>query len=234
MSPVTMGNQAVGVHAILDLVFLIDGSGSMQNLLDAVKNNALTLYPKIVDALAKKKRIIDTARVKVAVFGDIYVDNSWYVESDFFSLQNDAESFRAFVEGVRAMGGGDEPESGLEALHNVLHSEWNNDPNYIKGRQIIILMTDASAHSLEDPQRSKDPLYPAGMPKNLAELFSEWVNDDVIKQSAKRLAIFAPNVSPWIEISQDWEEASISFCEPGKGMTEEVLEPVIKYIAGSF
>ncbi len=226
--------QRVGIGTTLDLVFLIDGTGSMQNLLDAIKNNALTLHNRITEALATKQRTVEVIRVKVAVFRDIYVDTDWFVESDFFTLPDEAESFRSFVGSIKATGGGDAPESGLEALHNALHSEWNNDPNYEKKRQIIMLMTDTSAHSLEDPQRDKDPLYPQGMPKNMSELYSEWADEGIIGQHAKRLAIFAPNVFPWNDMQSDWDWINLIVCAAGEGMTEEVMEPVIAYIKGSF
>ena len=217
----------------LDVVFVIDGTGSMQNLLDAVKSNALTLHSRIMTALGTKQRTVLTTRVKVIIYRDVYVDSESLVESDFFTLPEQGEQFRSFVESVRAIGGGDEPESGLEALHTAIHSDWNQDPRAVRRRQIIILMTDASAHALDDPQRAVDPMYPKGMPATLLDLYEEWLEEDYINGQGKRLALFSPNKDPWPIISSQWDKVTFQPCAAGNGISAEKLNDVIDFIAGS-
>lgn len=225
-----------GLKTVVDLIFLIDGTGSMQNALDAVKARALTMYKDIIYALKDKKRIVNTMRVKVVIFRDLYVDSVAYEESDYFILsdKDDDESaaFRDYVSGIRACGGGDEPEHALEALHRVLKLNYTQPRQGMKARHIIVLMTDASAHPLDDPQRSLPEyrdIYPGDMPKTMPELNAEW---EMMDDRARRLIIFAPNAYPWPKLST-WSSASHEVSEAGKGISEAVFEKVIATISGS-
>lgn len=225
-----------GLKTVVDLVFLIDGTGSMQNALDAVKARALTLYKDIIYALKDKKRIVSTMRVKVVIFRDLYVDSVAYEESDYFILsdKDDDESaaFRDYVSGIRACGGGDEPEHALEALHRALKLNYTQPRQGMKARHIIVLMTDASAHPLDDPQRSLPEyrdIYPGDMPKTMPELNAEW---EMMDDRARRLIIFAPNAYPWPKMGT-WSGASHEVSEAGKGISETVFEKVIATISGS-
>ena len=85
-SVMTASGVKDGLKTVVDLVFVIDGTGSMQNALDAVKARALTLYRDIISGLAIKNRKVYKMRVKVIVFRDLYVDANAYEESDFFVL----------------------------------------------------------------------------------------------------------------------------------------------------
>lgn len=225
-----------GEKTVVDLVFLIDGTGSMQNALDAVKMRAMSLYKDIIKGLANKKRVVSKMRVKVIVFRDLYVDANAYEESDYFILseEDDDESaaFKAYISDIRATGGGDEPEHGLEALHRAMKLDFTPRLQGLKARHIIVLMTDASAHPLDDPQRDlaeyRD-IYPADMPRTILELQEEWEQMD---PKAKRLIIFAPNAYPWPTLGT-WNEAPHTPSEAGNGISEAVFEQVITAISGS-
>ncbi len=225
-----------GTKTVVDLVFLIDGTGSMQNALDAVKARALTLYKDIIEGLANKRRVVNKMRVKVIVFRDLYVDANAYEESDYFILseKDDDESrqFRSYIEGIRATGGGDEPEHALEALHRAMKLDFTPALQGQKARHIIVLMTDASAHPLDDPQRSLPEyrdIYPSDMPRSIMELQAEWEEMD---PAAKRLIIFAPNAYPWPSLGT-WNEAPHTPSEAGSGISDAVFEQVITAISGS-
>ena len=214
---------------LVDIVFVIDGTGSMQNLLDEVKERALSLHREIIEGLANKNRRVTKMRVKVLIFRDIYVDANAFEESDFFTLPEDAEEFRDFVEHIRATGGGDEPESGLEALHRAMKVRFQENIGNNKARQIIIVMTDASAHPLDDPQREGDDLYPQEVPKTMAGLQNVW---ESVNKTARRLLVMAPNAWPWTVVSL-WNEAECLVAPAGCGISKDGFDAVIKFISGS-
>ena len=233
-----MRSQDVSYKTNVDLVLVIDGTGSMQPMLDLVKDKALTLYDDIINSLGEKKRIVKKMRVKVIVFRDIYVDARPFEESLFYSLPDQASEFKAFVTGIKASGGGDEPESGLEALSKAFNSDFEVDYQKNKARQIIMVMTDASAHRLDDPQRAVDPEYNSIMkeggykkeaPKNLTELAEEWAGLD---PNAKRLVIMAPNAYPWSDLSE-WVLVSYSPSQAGTGMSDIAYQEVLRAIQRS-
>lgn len=226
-----------GLKTVVDLVFVIDGTGSMQNALDAVKDRAMTLYKDIIKGLDEKNRKVSKMRVKVIVFRDLYVDANAYEESDYFTLSgqddDDSYEFKRFVEGIRATGGGDEPEHALEALHHAMNLDYMPVMQGLKGRHIIVMMTDASAHPLDDPQRSLPEyrdIYPSDMPRSMMELQCEW--EDAMDEKCKRLIIFAPNSYPWTTLST-WNQTTLTPSEAGKGISEAMFEQVIATICGS-
>lgn len=226
-----------GIKTLVDLVLVIDGTGSMQNCLDAVKDRATSLYSAIVEGLAGKSRSVYKFRVKVIIFRDLYVDSNAYEESDFFILGGGADDqsleFREYVAGIKAGGGGDEPEHALEALHRAMQVEYCQITNNLKGRHIICLMTDASSHPLNDPQRDMPEyrsIYPKDMPRDLTALAEEW--EGKMHRTARRLIIFAPNAYPWT-ILGSWNETSFEVSEAGKGLDKDAFESVIQSVSGS-
>lgn len=226
-----------GIKTMVDLVLVIDGTGSMQNCLDAVKERATSLYSAIVAGLADKGRSVHKFRVKVIIFRDLYVDTNAYEESDFFILSGGEDDqsleFREYVAGIKAMGGGDEPEHALEALHRAMQVEYCQITNNLKGRHIICLLTDASSHPLDDPQRDLAeyrPIYPVDMPRDLETLAAEW--ESAMHPTARRLIIFAPNAYPWTIVG-NWNETTFEVSEAGKGLSKDAFEGVITSISGS-
>ena len=127
-------------------------------------------------------------RVKVLAFRDFYVDGPAALsESPFFSLPDQNELFRSFIEAIRASGGGDEPESGLEALALALKSDWTREGD--RQRHVIVVWTDASAHKLPgDIGKRQEELprdYPDGLSLSLDDLTELWHSQEI---SGKRLA----------------------------------------------
>ena len=129
-------------------VFAIDATESMQPLIDKVKSLTLSFREELEKGLKENRRIIKNLRIKVIVFRDYYVDDKYAMEeSRFFILPEEKQEFYNFVSKIKAGGGGDEPESGLEALALALRSDFVKDGD--KKRHVIVLFTDASAHPLE-------------------------------------------------------------------------------------
>jgi len=138
-----------GLSYSVDIVMCIDGTGSMGPVIDLVKANALRFESDLAAAMEAKQKSIDNLRVRVIVFRDIFVDrDDAFVTSNFFPLPQEREEFSRFISGIRANGGGDEPESALEALGIALNSDWVRSGD--KRRHVVIMWTDASAHRLEE------------------------------------------------------------------------------------
>ena len=103
----------------VDLVFCIDATGSMSPLINMVKNNALNFYGDLVRAMEKNSqgmpKRLDSVRIRVIAFRDYMEDAAnAMMTTDFFTMPDQAEDFKACVNSIRADGGGDEPEDGLE------------------------------------------------------------------------------------------------------------------------
>lgn len=231
-------SQLTGYETDVDLVYVIDGTGSMQNLLDAVQKTALTLDQRIKSKLIDYGRLIRQLRIRVIVYRDIYVDAQWIQDSGFLLLPDERDEFKRFIESIRASGGGDLPESGLEALHAAINSDWNRTPGVTKHRQIIAVMSDAAAHPLNHPQRKIDPGYPTdfspAIPNGLPQLQDEWLDlsSDVNLGNGARLLLFTPNDAPWQKIAS-WTSTQPYTITGGQGIDEAIYEQIVTFVAKS-
>ena len=156
----------------VDIVMCIDITASMQDCIDTVKSRALQFWPDLQEALKAASKNVSDVRVKVIGFRDFEADGSEALEeSRYFNLSDqgssDPEEYKQFVNNLVADGGGDEPENSLEALSLAIQSDWVQTGD--RRRHIIVMFTDASAHKLEDANRS-NPYYPENMPASLDEL----------------------------------------------------------------
>ncbi len=138
---------AAGLSYAVDIVFCIDVTGSMTPILDAVKANALRFYDDVQANLTDKGKNVDQLRVRIIAFRDFAADPaSALQESSFFLLPDERTIFSSFVDGLVAEGGGDAPESGLEAVALAINSPWTSNGD--RRRQVIVVWTDQPAHTL--------------------------------------------------------------------------------------
>lgn len=213
----------------VDIIMCIDTTGSMQPVIDTVKRSALSFYDDLKRTLDSKSKIIDNLRVKIIDYRDIYVDGPSSIrESSFFRLPDDLAGFEAFVRPMTAQGGGDEPESGLEALSCAIQSDWVLEGH--KQRHVIIVYTDASAHPL-DAAISKPAHYPPGLPRDFNELTDLW--EEAMIHSAKRMILFAPDAYPWSEMASDWDNLVHWPSQAGDGLSEVDYSTILDLIANS-
>jgi VWFA-related protein len=118
--------KAAGKVEPIDIVFVFDQTGSMQDEIDAVKENAL-MFADILRGSGMDYRLA------LVTFSDA-------IEKvrDFTS---DVNLFKSWVSDISARGGGDEPENDLEALNKALQFK------FWPGAQVVfILITDAPYH----------------------------------------------------------------------------------------
>ena len=238
-----LGGDNLMIDTNVDIVFVIDATESMQPLIDKVKSLTLTFREELEKGLEKNRRRINNLRMKVIVFRDYYVDDVYAMEeSRFFILPEESQDFYNFVSKIRAGGGGDEPESGLEALALALRSDFVKDGD--KKRHVIVLFTDASAHEFEQQKDGVPDNYPNKMFRNLGDLYQTWgtgqdalgVASDYPEQmskDAKRLVLFAPSLYPWNEMELDLENVIRKDMDKGNGGRDLDLDDVIALIANS-
>jgi|GEM_PF-4737933 len=123
----------------MDVVFILDISGSMRNVLDTVTEES----SNIADSL---RAFVDDTRFAVGVFSD-YVDVPWDLPVDFTT---NLSTLNTGLRGIDLKRGGDDDESYGRALWESDQLAWREDTV-----KIIVLFTDAEPH---DPDKGRDGL----------------------------------------------------------------------------
>ena len=147
------GKQSVTkptLKGIVDIVFLIDVSGSMAPAIRKLTDN-LDTFIKNIDPLKVKDY-----RVKIGSFSDLENDfdklamnlnRPWrenpQTTQSLDLIKNDLKECIDLV--VEHFGGGDEPESSLDAIYRAIDL-FEDDPN--KRKRVIVLFTDATPKEL--------------------------------------------------------------------------------------
>ena len=135
------GVQEAKKKGVVDIVFLIDTTGSMGPAIAQLAKNIATFISNIDPNLVKDWR------VKVVSFGDLEVDRpevSLVLNRPWTSdAQEIVNQLAECVEIVKEGGGGDEPESSLDALYSVIA---NNvfEEDWTERTRVVILFTDAT------------------------------------------------------------------------------------------
>ena len=215
----------------VDIVFCIDVTGSMTPILDAVKANALRFYEDVQTNLTAKGKIVDELRVRVVAFRDLVADGEAALqESSFFLLPGEQAVFSEFVGGLRAEGGGDAPESGLEAVALAINSDWTTRGD--RRRQVVVVWTDQPAHPL-DPTAVPADLQPR-IPGDFSALTDLWEDaQGPLGSSSKRLILFAPDGPGWSDISGVWENVVHNPSQAGGGLSEVDYGTIVDSIGNS-
>ena len=217
----------------IDVCLCIDKTYSMSPIIDTVKANALNLYDDVVSALEAKGKHVNQFRIKVIWFGDYIADKEPMLISKFLSMPKEETTFQKFVNDIVPEGGGDEPEDGLEALAYAIRSDWCQTG--WKRRHIIALFTDASAHELGFCKKA--PTYPRyGMPEDFGQLSEMWGDEDnpgEMDFRAKRLLLFAPDVTFWQTIQRFWENTVIRPAERATGLADLTYQAMLDTIVNS-
>ncbi|HEC36865.1 hypothetical protein LCGC14_0766620 [marine sediment metagenome] len=121
-------NETENIAPSLDVVFLIDGSGSMGQEIDEVK-------AKVLDLVDELKTLVDDLRVGFIFFGStIYSENPYDDQRNILDFTNSQATIQEFVN-LFSAGGVEEP--------------WGDALNYMKGMswqensiRVAILITD--------------------------------------------------------------------------------------------
>ena len=125
-----------------------------------------------------------------------------------------------------AMGGGDIPEDGLEALAYAIKSDWTTEGT--DQRRVIVVWTDAGTHPLG--YGASMPGYPRGMPRNMSELSDWWAE---IPKKTSRLVLYAPDEPGWSYISAHWDNVVHYPSVAGNGLAECDYSSILDVLAQS-
>lgn len=224
-----------GLQYHIDIVFCIDVTGSMTPVINLVKEKVQKFPHDLRDALAKKDKIVNTLRIRTIAFRDFGSDSDAMTASEFFTVEPSTElsKFQSFVNGLSASGGGDEPESALEALGIAQASNWTHEGE--KQRHLIVMFTDASAHKLESRVGEVSAEFREQVPGSLDELTDRWDGDQAVrlKRTARRLIVFGPDAYPWNIIGDTWGETMWLPSQAGKGLLDVEYETILTAIVHS-
>jgi hypothetical protein len=220
-----------GLSYAVDIVFCVDVTGSMTPILDQVKANALRFYGDVQSNLTAKGKTIDELRVRVVAFRDIIADGEAALqESPFFELPAEERGFSGFVNGLVAEGGGDAPESGLEAVALAMTSPWTTRGD--RRRQVIVVWTDQPAHPLD--ASALPPAFAGRVPADFSALTDMWEDPQgPLGSSSKRLILFAPDGPGWSDISGVWENVVHHPSQAGSGLSDVDYGTIIDSIGNS-
>lgn len=148
----------------IDIVLITDATGSMATEIQAVQDNMRNLPVDLANELDGAGITVGSIRVKFIFYRDYIFDNMTVVtsrhdsppspldgamfESKFFELPGEVPTMETYIDQFGAFGGGDNPESGLEALvHAVDADEWGDGATTVRS---VILWTDASTKGLHE------------------------------------------------------------------------------------
>jgi len=220
-----------GLSYAVDIVFCIDVTGSMTPIIDQVKGNALRFYDDVQSNLTAKGKNVDQLRVRVIGFRDFAADGAAALdESPFFTLPDERADFSAFVNGLVAEGGGDAPESGLEAVALAIDSPWTTTGD--RRRQVIVVWTDQPAQPLDPSVLPPD--IASRVPSDFSALTDAWEDEQGrMGSSSKRLIVFAPDGPGWSDISGVWENVVHHPSQAGGGLSEVDYGTIIDSIGNS-
>ena len=211
---------------VADIVFLIDVSGSMAPIIDALRKNIETFIDSLNTGDANAAAAVKDWRGKVVGYRDIEASQSeglqWFEDNPFV---RDAVALKAQLAGLRASGGGDEPESLLDALYKVATMEASpkgsqgEEPNKWRYRsaaaRVVVVFTDASfKETLSIPEAK------GGSLQDVA---------NVVMANRIILSLFAPNFEGYDRLSQidksEWEVVEYEGLSPQQALQKFTADP---------
>lgn len=145
-------SQKEKVKGVADIVFLIDVTGSMAPCINALKENINTFITTLTTKGENNENPVKDWRARVVGYRDFTCDPEPFVDASFV---RDVDELRAQLERLEATGGGDEPESLLDALYKVTmvgqtEKGGAESPSQWRYRsaaaRVVIVFTDASFH----------------------------------------------------------------------------------------
>ena len=187
--------QEVKVRGVADIVFVVDITGSMQPCIDALRENIKVFIDHISSTDANHGSPVKDWRGRVVGYRGFIADGEkdWIIDSPFV---RDATALKNQLGLLEAKGGGDEPESLLDALFVVAKAEAcerGEAESDLKWRargtaaRVVVVFTDASYH----PTMSI-PLASGGKATDAK---------NAMVQAKIRLSVFAPELPCYDELS---------------------------------
>lgn len=130
------------LKGVADVVFCFDCTGSMSPVIDTVRANV----NKFVDGLNADQAVTIDWRMRAVGYGDLECGEEVQNNNEFVS---EVAQFQAQVDGLRMVGGGDEPESTLDAIvYAAKTSKWR-----ARCQKVIVVFTDATTKDIHSSTR---------------------------------------------------------------------------------
>ena len=123
----------------LDLVFVVDNTGSMGPYIANVKSKILEIIRTI-----KKEEMVHRLRVGLVSYRDHPPQETTYITQKY-ELTSDTSKIESYVMQMEASGGGDGPEAVSTALQVMNRMEFLNE-----SAKIAVLIGDAPPHGVEE------------------------------------------------------------------------------------
>jgi len=128
----------------VDIAFCIDATSCMQPFMESFQDFATTFHTDLQNSLKNSvsENIDLNLRVRAIAFKDLKIGEQM-LTTPFLNLPEDSDDFCAFFGGKKACGGGDEPDSAIEALILAIRSDWVQDLSSRK-LHFIVLFSNAN------------------------------------------------------------------------------------------
>lgn len=137
------GTNIMKTKAVADVVFCFDCTGSMNSCIENVK----THVNKFVEGLNADQSTLVDWRMRAFGYGDLEIGEEMQNSNDFVS---DVASFQSQVSNIKMVGGGDAPESTLDAIiYAYKTSKWRS------AHKIVVIFTDAPAKDIHSSTKAK-------------------------------------------------------------------------------
>jgi hypothetical protein len=205
-APAAAPQTRAKTKGVADVVFLIDVTGSMAPIIDALRKNIEAFVDSLSSGGANNAAPVRDWRGKVVGYRDIEAASSEGVEwLEDHPFVRDTAALKTQLASLKAQGGGDEPESLLDALYKVATMEatpkgsQSEDPNKWRYRsdaaRVVVVFTDASFKETMSIPEAK-----GGSLQDVA---------NVVMANRIILSLFAPNFEGFDRLSQidksEWE-----------------------------
>jgi len=196
----------------LDIVFVVDNTGSMGPYIQNVKTKILEIIRTI-----KKEELCHRLRVGLVSYRDHPPEESSYITKKF-ELSPHAELIEQNVLLMNASGGGDGPEAVSTALQVMNKMEFLNE-----SAKIAVLIGDAPPHGVEDGDR-----WPQGTPDG-----AKW-NEEAKKAFDKGIVVHTVGCFPEITNYQNGVATyeKIAGLSQGRFIPLEKAELLVNIITG--
>jgi Mg-chelatase subunit ChlD len=157
---ITIKKEALHKKRRADVMFVLDCTGSMEGEIQAIKDSISDFADTITSQGVR-------VRVGLVEFRDRLIGEEHRVfqfKGQVFT--DDPVAFRSVVAPLKADGGGDEPESSLDALMLALRQPFSDD-----AEKVIVLITDAPPHIPDKSTKNIDEVLQAIRANKLGQLY---------------------------------------------------------------
>jgi hypothetical protein len=134
-----MALQQANIKGVADIVLCVDCTSSMEPCITEVKNQ-IDVFIDTLENPPDQQRPVDW-RLKIIGFRDLECDSEPWINLDAPMVNNAAAAKEQLIK-LNDEGGGNEPESALDALwHAAVKTDWR--PSCTK---VVVLFSDATCH----------------------------------------------------------------------------------------